>query len=262
MSILPPFTPTYPFKGFQDCLRIIQQATDQYKEQSSKTSNAYIGFNINNPSFLTYFRNGEENMLRLSWEIYDHTHYLLRMKIPSFEHEATKCTFGEIFSDWYRSHSKDRLIRTDGESVRGQDQTKQADLAWRPGYPPNGRSYKWPTMVVEVAWSERRPKIEKDVKFWLANSNGQVMAALTITVTRSKITIESWELKSRNDRMVPRPTQKIEIARKAAPKCPRIRGHLGILFEDVFLQEKPKGVTDFVLNDENMEEMARKVWKL
>lgn len=46
------------------------------------------------------------------------------------------------------------------------------------------------------------PKSPTDEEFWLAGSEGKVMVALSITVTRSKITIERWELKSRNDKMI------------------------------------------------------------
>lgn len=41
-------------------------------------------------------------------------------------------------------------------------------------------------------------------------------------LTRSKISIERWHLKAHNDRMIPHPTEKIEIARQAAPNCSRI----------------------------------------
>lgn len=262
MSILPPFTPIYPFKGFQDCFDIIQQAIDQYDE-GSKTSNPFIGFDIDGPSFLTYFENGEENMLSLSWEIYDHTDHILRIKMTSSEHEIAKGTFTEIFSAWHRGHSRDRLVNTGEQSVRSQNRiTKRADTSWRPEYPPGGRGYKWPTIAVEVAWSERRPKVKDDMEFWLANSRGKVVVALSITVTRTKIAVERWELESRNDGMIPHPTEKMEILRKAKPNCPRIQGHLKIPFEDIYLRRKQKDETDFVLTEDNMEEMARKVWQL
>lgn len=197
MSIFPPFTPIYPFKGFQDCFNIVQQATDQYDDESSKTSNHFSGFDIDGRSFFTHFQNGEENMLSLSWEIYDHTHHILRIKMVSREHETAKGNFSEIFADWYRSHSRDRLVNTGAQSVTGQHRSKQPDASWRPRYPPQGRDRKWPSIIVEVAWSERRAKAQQDMEFWLA-----VTVALSITVTRSKISTERWHLTAHNDSLV------------------------------------------------------------
>jgi hypothetical protein len=75
---------------------------------------------------------------------------------------------------------------------------------------PNGRSHKWPTFVGEVASSERRTKLQEDIRLWLDDPDSAVNAAITISVLRDKIMVESWE---RGYDKAPSPNQKIEILR-------------------------------------------------
>ncbi|CAG8057781.1 unnamed protein product [Penicillium salamii] len=122
---------------------------------------------------------------------------------------------------------------------------------------PNGRSHKWPTFVGEVAWSERRTKLEADIKFWMNDPDSSVNAAITRSVLRDKIVVERWK---RNDYKPPSPDQKIEIVHNPRPGCPRVKGQLDIKFSDVCLRDKQEEESDFVLTATDMEELSRHIW--
>ncbi|CAI7648158.1 unnamed protein product [Penicillium glandicola] len=149
------------------------------------------------------------------------------------------------------------ITPTSTRSVRGQTRTKKADISWSPRDMPNGLSHKWPTFVGEVAWSERRTKLHEDMKFWLDDPNSTVNAAITISILREKIMVESWE---RGNDKPPSPTQRIEILRNPRPGCSRINGRLEIQFSDVCLRDARAGESNFILTETDMAELAGHIW--
>lgn len=99
--------------------------------------------------------------------------------------------------------------------------SKEPDQAFHLESTPHSRSQQFPTVVLEVAYSESTSKLERDLALWLEGTNGDVKMAIGASVNpRSKtITIEGWELKPRptmanlRPRMEPTPTQKMQIIR-------------------------------------------------
>lgn len=71
-----------------------------------------------------------------------------------------------------------------------------------PAILPYSREDTWPSIVVEVKWTEGRPIIEQDMRFWLEGPGGQVEVALTISAyPHGSITIEKWT-RDHNRRLV------------------------------------------------------------
>ncbi|CAG8375566.1 unnamed protein product [Penicillium salamii] len=58
---------------------------------------------------------------------------------------------------------------------------------------PNGPSRKWPTLVGEVTCSERRTKPQEEINFWMSDPRVSVNIAITISVLRDKIMVQSWK---------------------------------------------------------------------
>lgn len=185
-DVLPSTTPTYEYKGIQDSLQILDRELED-------SSNPYIVFIIDERSFLDCFENSEEGLLRTSWDTYDPSSNRLVVRMQTIIHSSASGSFASIFSSWPKDDNY-RLIPMTKASVRGQSgMNKQADYSWTPIQ--SGRLKEFPTMVVEIAWSETRTKLVEDMNFWLSQCYGEVRTALSITVhARGKITIEKWEL--------------------------------------------------------------------
>lgn len=261
-DVIPSTTPRYKYQGIQECLDIIDRESEKYA-QHGDISNPYVVMEIDERSFLDCFVESDEKLLTLSWETYDYISHSILIKMESNIHAVGIGAFNTIFSTWARPVADTPIYQTNTMHVRGKTKGKRADISWTPINPPAGRSIKWPTLVGEVTWMERRSKLVQDMKFWLEESHRQVKVALAITIhARGRITIEKWETNPSSDDgiMSPFPTQKIEIVRKPAPNCPRITGELVIKFKDVFLRERKGTENDFVLTESDMEEMARGIW--
>ncbi|KAJ5425591.1 hypothetical protein N7465_000661 [Penicillium sp. CMV-2018d] len=114
-------------------------------------------------------------------------------------------------------------------------------LYWTPEH--SGLDRGWPTIVVEVAYSETPAKMIKDAKFWLNESSGQV-------------SIEQWKMGTR----APVPVQKLEITRNPAPKCEKIQGRMRLSFEEIHLRPKGSDDTDFIVSHRDLEILADRVW--
>ena len=217
----------------------------------------YFIIDIDERSFLECFVNSGDKLLMLSWEMYDHTYQSALLKMESSPHAVAGGAFSTIFSAWARRVADPILTPTSTRTVRGQTRTKKADLSWAPRDIPQGGSHKWPTFAGEVAWSEPRTKLQADIEFWLDDPESCVNVAITITVLRGRIKIESWE---RNQNQPPSPTQWIEITRNSHGACPKVSGQLEIKFSDVFLRAKGPGEIDFILSEADMNEIAIQIW--
>lgn len=260
-DFLPPTTRRYRYEGYDQCLRVLEQEAERSEREEVALGcsyNPYFIIDIDECSFLECFVNSGDKLLMLSWESYDHISQSALLKMESSAHAVAAGAFNTIFSAWARRVVDPVLSPTSTRTVRGRSRTKKADISWSPRDMPYGLSNKWLTFVGEVAWSECRTKLHEDMKFWLDNPDSAVNAAITISILRDKIMVESW---ARADDEPPSPNQKIEIDRKPLPGCPRVNGQLEIQFSDVFLRERRDGESNFLLTATDMEELAGHIWK-
>ncbi|KAJ5384053.1 hypothetical protein N7517_001964 [Penicillium concentricum] len=261
-DVLPSMRPRYNYEGIEQCIRMVdQEAERQEREESEGLSNPYIIMDIDEDSFIECFVNSGESIRRHSWELYDHASQSTLLKIyESAIHAVAGGAFETIFSAWTRKVDDTLILSTRASAVRGDTWTKKADISWTL-IDPSGRPCKWPTFVGEVAWSEQRRKLLRDIEFWLNDSNGEVKIAITITIhARGRTTVSSNSEKEIQGIKLRFPAQKIKIIRKPAPNCPRINGQLKLQLHDIFLREKTGSEVDFVLTERDMERIARSVW--
>ncbi|KAJ5427545.1 hypothetical protein N7491_007987 [Penicillium cf. griseofulvum] len=229
-----PSAPKYEFKGVQDYQQILDQRVD---EDGECWGSEYTIFTMDERSFLDFFLNSEERLLD-AWESYDPSINQLLVIMPTSVHEVATTGFQLKFEAWIRTKNGNYpLDCTMGQTVRGTSgKRKCADCSWTPAH--SGLSLQYPSIAVEVAWSDTRKKVEDDMRFWLTQTEGKVNVALSITVQkRGRIIVEEWGIKG--TRIVP--VQTIEIRYTNAP-----RG---------------KGDTDFVLTPGDMEDMAKRIWR-
>ncbi|KAJ6127833.1 hypothetical protein N7471_009050 [Penicillium samsonianum] len=246
----------YEFKGIQDCLQILDQKQEQYEKNMD--SFPYVFFTIDERAFLDCFENSEERELRKSWEFYDPSIKLLLVKImESGPHATATAAFTQIFLTWRGPFDPNRpLVSTATNIFRGSlNKKKKADCSWTPAHP--GLNRKWPTIAVEVAWSEPGWKLIQDVEFWLNQCHGQVNIVLTINICeRGRILIRQWRSGARG----PVQVQKIEITKDPAPKTEKIQGSMKLPFEQIHLRPKGPNETDFIISHQDMENLAAEVW--
>jgi hypothetical protein len=256
---LPASTPRHQYQGKEQCLSIIEEEQDRYEGGR----NPYVLFlDVDERSFLE-LANSQENLLLHSCVSYNFASHTLLLRMESFAHSSAASTFSGLIQTW-GFQQQDILVNKSTGSYRGavgsQPQSKKGDFTFQPDQTPAGRGEKWPTLVGEAAFSETRRQLEHDMQWWHTQGNGDVNVVLSITVhRRGKITIEKWDPPAPGAN--PLPTQKMEIVRHPAPKCPRISGSLKIDFEDVYLRPKQRNETDFILTDAEMERFAHIVWR-
>lgn len=146
---------------------------------------------------------------------------------------------------------------------------KKADKSYRPRELPDGRSNYWPSVTVEVAYTENRGKLDEDARWWLRESKGDVTTSITIAVDTNKrdIIIKGWELIARPTRQdphkrVPEVVQRVIISQTKAQNPARVTGHpFTLSFDQLFLRSAGPGAGDIVLDEGDLETMAALVWQ-
>ncbi|KAJ5178272.1 uncharacterized protein N7500_000971 [Penicillium coprophilum] len=262
-EVLPSTTPKYEFKGIQHSLQILGEKVD---EEKTELFNPYIIFTIDERAFLDCFVNSDEKTLKSSWEIYDHPANHLVIKMESEVHAIAHGAFSKVFNAWIGDERTEYpLLPTSTAARRGEiGRVKRPDLAWTPSDLPIGRETTWPSFAIEVAWLEPRRKVEQDIEFWLCQSKGDVKAAMSITVhcRGGKISFEKWDInRSQSAKQVSVfPSQRMDVVRDPASDCPKFNGRIEIPYEDIYLRQKGAGDTNFILKEEDVALMARKIW--
>lgn len=205
----------------------------------------------------------------------------LIITIPSQPHEEAACSFGAMIAMLAQEMNVNRRIAKCGATlVDTPERNKQADRSWKPAR--QGREF--PTVALEVGFSETTLKLERDIGWWINGSKGEVGMGITIDIKRGShsIEIKSWtpafEPSLRNvyvtaggrrviDRHIenpppPRMTRKILITRGRDGSSPTIKGGpLTIPFHTLLLDEPGEGEGDFVFTTEMLlHDLAEPIW--
>ncbi|KAL4918743.1 hypothetical protein BDW62DRAFT_180926 [Aspergillus aurantiobrunneus] len=195
------------------------------------------------------------------WAAYDQELEVLLIRMTKHPaHESASRTFNTILMDAIDPMGlKYSLAQIGGATHFGAGGGKEADEAWRPKHVFRDRSPTWPSVVLEVSYSETKPKLQSGVRFWHRESQGDVKVILTMHISKTspQITIEKWEENA--DGHFGR-TQKIVITRNSGGI--RFSGApLVIAFHKLFLRQPtiPKE-QNVVLNQNKLEILAGAIW--
>ncbi|KAI9038926.1 uncharacterized protein KD926_010140 [Aspergillus affinis] len=135
--------------------------------------------------------------LKASRLFYDADLRKLILKIPSTFHDAASRAFDHLLTRHMESSGVDEEVAEPQGSGRVKDgpYSKEPDESYLPVRRIPGRDPKWPTLVVEVGYSETRGRLRVDCRWWLGRSQGQVKIALLLSIDRDRphILIEKWE---------------------------------------------------------------------
>lgn len=181
---LPTTTPMFQFHGEEQCSRVLNQECDRY-ELTGKEPYVIVT-SVEERSFLEYFTKSNDDIMRKSCVSYDDQHSIVLVEMEPEVH-ATGCDSFKTIIDTWVEKSKSIVRPTGSTMFRGITRRKKADCSWKPTELPSGRNPQWPTMAVEVRWSEPVSHLMNDVCFWLNESNS-VKIVLTVSISvRHKI---------------------------------------------------------------------------
>ncbi|KAE8361225.1 hypothetical protein BDV27DRAFT_160897 [Aspergillus caelatus] len=98
---------------------------------------------------------------------------------------------------------------------------KEGDQIFLPRHrqPVQGQIQDWPTLVIETGVSESLPKLQEDAKWWFNNSSGRIRIVILISLKRTKMLFQKWQLVPPNA-PTPITRQYISSLRQQSPNMP------------------------------------------
>lgn len=206
---------------------------------------------------------------------------ILIIKMPSQPHEEAAYSFEMMIGTIAKEMQVFRRIAGCGATrIDTPGRSKQADRSWKPAR----QVRKFPTVALEVGFSETTAKLEKDIAWWINESEGEVRMGVTVDIKRRSgcIEIKSWTpafepslhldnvtvsgrhvVKRHVDNLPPpQIAQRVLFKRGRDGFGPTIEGEgLSIPFHTLLLDEPGEGEGDFVLTAEMLlHDLAERVW--
>ncbi|KAJ6125221.1 hypothetical protein N7471_012538 [Penicillium samsonianum] len=256
---LPPSVRRYLYQGKEHFSQIIKLERERYCLSTHLTE--FIIFSINAPTFQRDFLNSTTPIRGILFT-FDPTTSTLIVKMLSHGHHQVAKAFDQAIEEVLRPMGLHRAIFTYGEvNIDVAGMTKQPDWGWGPRRPPRGHP-KRPTVVLEVAISETRKKLEQDMALWLDPSRGNTNIAIAIKASRARptVTVDKYEWDHANGRV--QNSQHIEVRESAEGDKVTVSGApLHIPFDLLFLRspQSPRE-TDLHIGNEELKEFAQWVW--
>jgi hypothetical protein len=261
---LPPTTHTYPYTGPEEFLDTL---TEEYGLWQSNTSNSeYVVFtNVNEKTFNQDFVNSDDNLLA-SWDSYCASSQVLVAKMHSKTHEDAVFNLTILTADKLGPMGlKHALQRTGRHGIREGDRAKEPDNGFYPRRLPQGRTNKWPSIALEVAYSESESKLAKDVEWWLTQSSGDVKATISFSInkTSKEIVLEEWELVEADTGKEARSQQRVTIVQPAGQDAITVTSApFTIRFESLMLRSAERSEEkDIDLTEDDLKLLAQLVWQ-
>jgi hypothetical protein len=257
-SHLPPNTSKYKYSGFAGLENAVSQAYDRFID--------------NNQSLVVFTDIPPEEIEKYSDSFPGRIDYypilqMLVLSMVSYPHEVATGTFEQLMTVKATKNGIRRILTARGATrTKTPSREKQADRSWSPSPPllPPGRSIDWPTVPLEVAFSESRQQVKADMGWWLNASNGDVLLALSIDIKRQSknIYVTSWERGAMPTRQHPRPDpktrQEIIIYRDLNGQGPRVIPNVALIvpFHELMLRNPRPGESDFIFTPDDLLQIA------
>lgn len=226
--------------------------------QRDKNSSECLLFEIDDETFSRDFLNLEDET---SWSSFSKPEGLLLIKMMTKEHGAAIGAFHTALILALAPMGLETALQPySSATVKGDERSKQGDNAWGPIRAPHGHDRGWPTVVLEVAFSEpSRSKLQSDVLFWLGDGRGKVKVVITLTIDRKspQISIEKWVLKDGREHC----QEQVNISRNSKGQVHVTGAPLTIEFESLFLRaiEGPKK-QDIQFPEAVLAKLADTIW--
>ena len=185
---------------------------------------------------------------------------LIIVNMPSREHEKAIHYFGQLLEESLnemRPKLSLKLEASGAADVQGTTRCKAPDASYLPRSLPANRSAKWPSLVLEVGYSESASKLRNDASWWLAESQGDVRVVMTLKVLRNyRMHFEMWQFRDGAARPRPIMTQEATVTKSASGYS--ASAGMVIRFEDLFLRAPAgNGERDIVFDHDDLEGLAQ-----
>ncbi|KAJ5529140.1 hypothetical protein N7527_002533 [Penicillium freii] len=258
-DLAPSVLPVYQYRDREQLLNTIKQAVAAASKAT--TSEWCLIERVSGLIFTSEFLPAKEG-LSASWCSYDAQSDRVLLRITkSKPHEVASGIFHTLLHDAIKPMGMDRsLCPTGGATHYAAIGAKEADQAWQPLRLPRGRSKDWPSVVLEVAFSESREKLQSDIRYWLRASGGDVKVVITLQIDQRSpnVTIENWG--TQGNESVNHLHQTVQISRKGS-KITTTGSPLVIEFEKLFLRPpvEPRE-RNIQIDDGELQFLAERVW--
>ncbi|OJD21487.1 hypothetical protein ACJ73_07169 [Blastomyces percursus] len=261
LAHLPPDTHEYKYHGFSSLKEVTNKEYNQFLEHDNRSP--YIIFtNISPEEFVIH---NEDFPGRVD---YSPPLQVLILTMVCLPHEEAASLFDQIVGEKAVKMKIRRLLSFRAATrSKTPDRNKQADRSYGPRELPPGRSAEWPTVAVEVGFSETREKLKSDAAYWLNQSSGDVLTMITIDIKRGSgnIYIILWKrpvVTNEYPNPEPEVDQKIKIYRGKGSQAANLTGdELRIPFRHMMLRDPRPGEGDFVITrDELLHDLADGIW--
>ncbi|OAX82287.1 hypothetical protein ACJ72_03368 [Emergomyces africanus] len=184
------------------------------------------------------------------------TNHLLILNMPSRDHESAIRYFEKLLEgklDEMNARLSLKVKACGATEVRGTTRIKAPDASYWPRQLPATRSAKWPSLVLEVGYSESASKLRNDASWWLTESEGDVRVVITLKIFRNnRVHLEMWQFCDGATRPRPVMTQEATVTRSASgyfASAPMV-----IRFQDLLLRPlASNGERDIVLGRDDLQ---------
>ncbi|KAL4787636.1 hypothetical protein BJX76DRAFT_369359 [Aspergillus varians] len=253
-------TPVFQRYPYRDRVQFKNDFNDAF-HTTTDTVEWFLVSAVDDKTFTAEFLEAEDAPFS-RWCAYDPTLELLLINMgKSKAHENAAGLFDNVFHEALSDVGMERSLEPIGAATHvATIGGKEPDRAWQPTRLPRGRSDKWPTVVLEVAYSETQSKLQSDVRYWLRGPEGEVKTVLTLRIDQNepRIAIERWESTVNGHG---RRQQQVVISRTRSSKITITGAPLLLEFERLFLRAPtiPKE-RNIEIDNERLEFLATRVW--
>lgn len=259
---LPPSTHVFPYRGSAAFLETYYRERDRFCRDQSVPDFVVLA-EVDEKKFDEDFRSSSDKVILHSISTYDPTQRVLFAKMTTAEHAQALEEFGDQLLAAIQPQNLCEMVgKYAGHLFDGQGRCKVAGKAWGPRDRTPHQNERWPTIVMEVAVSETRMKLEADISFWLTRTFGQVKMVIAAEVARTRhqrILLEKWVL---DDKGQPHCPQRITLRKTSLQdRTPVIEnGPLTIEFDTLFLRPRQPGEHDVVLDNARLRIIGENLW--
>ncbi|KAK2731429.1 hypothetical protein FQN55_004687 [Onygenales sp. PD_40] len=258
-------TEEHDFTTTTDLKRRVRYAKGQL---NATTPDLYILFHHVSPERAVDIWNRSISLVSRSRLAYDAVSNVLIVKLVSRPHEhATHRIDLRIKEEVSSMGLRNELQYTGASRVSTDRSEKEPDGSYLPMTLPQGRTDKWPSVVIETAYSELASKLRADAAWWLLASDGDVRLVIAVNVSprRPRIVTELWEsvlVDNRRGGRSRRPQSLQSITVELQNNLPVSSGPLTIPFDRLFLRPPvPPQEHDLIFPPPELETIASVVWR-
>lgn len=256
---LPPSIKRYTYEGESQFFDILESESAYFR--ASPAASEFILFHAGKETLesLVSLENEDTSPLAKYLTAFDRNEQLFLVRMLSMPHSVASFAMHDAIMQAAQPMGLSTSIKGyPSLSIQGESRGKMADCGWGPKRSARGR-HGSPSVVLEVAYSEKDTKLNFDMRFWLDPDDGKADVCLTLRIDRSQpaIRIEKWEMQ--NDH--PHRSQVICITKRG--KQTKVTDHpLTIPFEILF--HRPSACPpekDLEISQQQLKEVAESIWE-